>query len=121
MKLQNNGTAWTLEHNGTTILSWDEAVPLLYVGCGQESVDMYRGNYFIEDYVAERRPLRATAAIQKAEGLQVDFSGERQTNSVMAAASRCPISTSGAGTSPFGPRSPVWAGTRAPTSPGRRT
>lgn len=51
MKFEWNGTAWKLEHEGRTILECSECAPLLYVGCGQETVDMYRGNYKIEDYV----------------------------------------------------------------------
>ena len=31
---------------------------MLYVGRGEETVDMYRGNFKIEDYVVERRALQ---------------------------------------------------------------
>ena len=40
------------------VLRCDDAFPLLYVGRGEETVDMYRGNFKIEDYVVERRALR---------------------------------------------------------------
>ena len=66
MKLLQNGLDWTLALNGQTILESSAQAPLVYVGCGQESVDMYRGNFKIEDYVTERRPLRTTAVTQTA-------------------------------------------------------
>lgn len=73
MKFQRDGLAWSLEQDGQTLLECGEAAPLLYVGCGQESVDMYRGNYKIKDYVVERRPL-AVKDIQETEnGARLDF------------------------------------------------
>lgn len=68
---------WTLEHGGKTLLRCSRDFPLIYVGCGQESVDMYRGNYKIEDYVVERRPLAVTGLrVMENGSVQVDFSGE---------------------------------------------
>lgn len=73
MKLLQNGLDWTLALNGQTILESSAQAPLVYVGCGQESVDMYRGNFKIEDYVTERRPLRTTAVTQTASGAQIEL------------------------------------------------
>ena len=47
---------WELKANGRSILDCKGGKPMIYVGYGEESVDMYRGNYKIEDYVVERRP-----------------------------------------------------------------
>ncbi len=73
MKFEWNGTAWKLEHEGRTILECSECAPLLYVGCGQETVDMYRGNYKIEDYVVERRPLSVKNIRTTPKGAAIDY------------------------------------------------
>lgn len=80
MKLLQNGLDWSLESDGQVILESSERSPLIYVGRGQESVDMYRGNFKIEDYVIERRPLTATGITQTADGLQVEFGGGLSLN-----------------------------------------
>ncbi|MBM6594370.1 alpha-glucosidase [Microvirga pudoricolor] len=43
------------------ILRHRHDAPCLFVGRGEERMDMYRGNFDIEDYVVERTPLRHTA------------------------------------------------------------
>jgi hypothetical protein len=58
MQLQISNNALRLDTAFGTVLRCDESFPLLYVGRGEEHVDMYRGNFKIEDYVVERRPLR---------------------------------------------------------------
>jgi alpha-glucosidase len=73
MKFLRNGSAWTLEHDGKTLLECGESAPLVYVGCGRETVDMYRGNYKIEDYVVERRPLAVKDIQETADGAALDF------------------------------------------------
>ena len=45
MKLINNLSDWRLERHGETLLRSSGAFPMIFVGCGQESVDMYL-NYF---------------------------------------------------------------------------
>ena len=60
MKLINNLSDWRLERHGETLLHSSGSFPMIFVGCGQESVDMYRGNFKIEDYVTERRALSLT-------------------------------------------------------------
>ncbi|APH06898.1 alpha-glucosidase [Bacillus weihaiensis] len=44
--------------NDQPILKHSSATPLIYVGYGEETIDMYRGNFDIRDYVIERTPLR---------------------------------------------------------------
>ncbi|WP_311272922.1 MULTISPECIES: alpha-glucosidase [unclassified Rhizobium] len=57
MKLEQTQTGFTLSLNGRVILEHSDASPAIFVGYGQERMDMYRGNFEIEDYVIERRPL----------------------------------------------------------------
>ena len=45
MKLINNLSDWRLERHGETLLRSSGSFPMIFVGCGQESVDMYRGNF----------------------------------------------------------------------------
>lgn len=73
MKFEWNGATWKLEHNGRAILKCSEQTPLLYAGYGQESVDMYRGNYKIDDYVVERRPLAVNNIKATPKGAIIDF------------------------------------------------
>lgn len=46
-----------LRMGGKTVLSHSARKPMLFVGKGQESIDMYRGNFHIEDYLEERCPM----------------------------------------------------------------
>nr|WP_320197449.1 alpha-glucosidase [Agrobacterium sp. rho-13.3]MDX8306269.1 alpha-glucosidase [Agrobacterium sp. rho-13.3]MDX8307400.1 alpha-glucosidase [Agrobacterium sp. rho-13.3] len=57
LKLQKTDTGFTLSINGRTIIDHSLASPAIFVGHGQERMDMYRGNFDIEDYVIERRSL----------------------------------------------------------------
>lgn len=73
MKLLQNGLDWKLEQDGRILLESTAQSPLIYVGCGQESVDMYRGNFKIEDYVVQRRPLGTTAITPTGSGVRIEL------------------------------------------------
>ena len=73
MKLINNLSDWRLERHGETLLHSSGSFPMIFVGCGQESVDMYRGNFKIEDYVTERRALSLTALHEQSDGAELEF------------------------------------------------
>jgi sulfoquinovosidase len=49
----------TIYWNNNELLHHSEERPFIYIGVGQESIDMYRGNFKITDYVVERIPLRS--------------------------------------------------------------
>lgn len=68
-----NHTAWILRHNDTILLEASPQRPMIYVGVGQESVEMYRGNFKIEDYLSERVPLRVTGAVETDSGWTLDL------------------------------------------------
>ena len=57
MQLQISSSSLRLDSSFGPVLRCDERFPLLYVGQGEERVDMYRGNFQIEDHVIERRAL----------------------------------------------------------------
>ncbi|PDT39718.1 MULTISPECIES: alpha-glucosidase [Sinorhizobium] len=57
MKFETTPTGFTLSLDGRAILRHSASSPCIYAGHGEERMDMYRGNFEIEDYVIERRPL----------------------------------------------------------------
>ena len=73
MKLTYHNSDWRLEHAGQVLISSSAGSPAVYVGHGQESVDMYRGNFKIEDYVTERKPLFATSWADIPGGAEIGF------------------------------------------------
>ena len=76
MELIRSGLEFTLKNGGDTILECRKDRPMIYVGYGREDVDMYRGNFKIEDYVIERRPLFVSAADETDGELLLDMEGE---------------------------------------------
>ncbi|RFC00759.1 alpha-glucosidase [Rhizobium leguminosarum bv. trifolii] len=54
MKLEKTDTGFTVSINGRTILDHSTSAPCIFAGIGEERMDMYRGNFEIEDYVIER-------------------------------------------------------------------
>ncbi len=73
MQLEIGEGSFRLRSACGDILRCTAQEPLFYVGRGEESVDMYRGNYKIEDYVSERRPLRFSGAEAAEEGWLLHF------------------------------------------------
>ncbi len=76
MEIKVNGLDFSIVNNNETILEAGDKKPLIYVGCGKEDVLMYRGNFKINDYVIERRPLSVTAIENTNNGIKVNFSEE---------------------------------------------
>lgn len=61
MHLRNMADGFELTINGTPVFRHTTECPSIFVGKGQERMDMYRGNFDIEDYVVERVALRHAA------------------------------------------------------------
>lgn len=76
MELRYSNTEFTLQNGTDRILYTDAATPMIYIGYGEETVKMYRGNYQIEDHVIERRPLTLTAVREVPEGIELDLEGQ---------------------------------------------
>ena len=53
---------FTLKNGSDVLLHTDANTPMVYVGYGEERVEMYRGNFKLEDHLLERRPLTLTSA-----------------------------------------------------------
>ena len=58
IEYRESKNGFTVLQNGVPLLSHTPKEPLFYGGYGEEQVEMYRGNFRIEDYVLERIPLR---------------------------------------------------------------
>ncbi|MBM6580717.1 alpha-glucosidase [Microvirga sp. BT689] len=57
MRIQTNPDGFDLVLDGRLMLRHRSDTPCLFVGQGDARMDMYRGNFDIEDYVIERTPL----------------------------------------------------------------
>jgi alpha-glucosidase len=57
MQIETTPEGFTLSIDGRPILAHSASSPCIFVGHGEERMDMYRGNFEIEDYVVERTPL----------------------------------------------------------------
>ena len=67
---------FTLKNGSDVLLHTDATTPMIYVGYGEERVDMYRGNFKIEDHLIERRPLTLTAARVTEQGTELDLESQ---------------------------------------------
>jgi alpha-glucosidase len=74
MPFQRHPDGFDLVLDGRLVLRHRTDAPCLFVGHGEESIAMYRGNFAIEDYVVERLALRH--ADLAADGMNVVFSTE---------------------------------------------
>ena len=70
----NNG--FQIKKNDEVILSHSEKNPLIYVGYGIENIEMYRGNFKIEDYIEERHGLKDINILDIENGYEIDFNGK---------------------------------------------
>ncbi len=57
MQIQTHSDGFDLLLDGRLLLRHRSDAPCLFVGHGDARMDMYRGNFDIEDYVIERTPL----------------------------------------------------------------
>ncbi|WP_281658572.1 alpha-glucosidase [Halobacillus sp. Cin3] len=74
LDIHTNGGTFEVTLDSKTIFKHSPASPCLYVGSGEETIEMYRGNYHIEDYVVERFGLKTYEISRKRDdGFQIDF------------------------------------------------
>ena len=59
MELQFNEKGFSIIEGDKILFTHSEENPAIFVGKGKEKMDIYRGNFDIEDYVIERYPLKA--------------------------------------------------------------
>lgn len=74
MNIISHADGFDLVLDGRIILRHRSDEPCLFVGQGDARMDMYRGNFDIEDYVFERTPLRHAAVSRGDEETMIAFS-----------------------------------------------
>lgn len=80
IRLHTTPSGFTLHLGDRLLIAHDAAAPALFVGHGDARMDMYRGNFDIEDYVSERIALRGA----KIEGNRVTFSASADSPPLLA-------------------------------------
>lgn len=73
MQIQTQPNGFDLLLDGRLVLHHRSDAPCLFVGHGDARMDMYRGNFDIEDYVIERTPLRHAEVLESADGVEIAF------------------------------------------------
>lgn len=73
MEIKFNNNTFELVVNNEIILKHSKEKPMIYVGYGNETVDMYRGNYKIEDYLIERQALNLTEVVKDKNKYLLNF------------------------------------------------
>ena len=68
MELEVGEDGFELVWNGETLVKHSSTKPFVYVGYGEEKIDMYRGNFDIRDYVIERTALRYAKTLVNEDG-----------------------------------------------------
>ncbi|QQO09502.1 alpha-glucosidase [Breznakiella homolactica] len=84
MEFAEHQNGFTLSRNGAVLLRHDKNFPMIFIGKGHETMDMYRGNFSIEDYVTERRPLELTDIEKDGAAWVCSFGCEIQARIVLA-------------------------------------
>ncbi len=74
MQIQTQPNGFDLLLDGRLVLHHRSDAPCLFVGHGEARMDMYRGNFDIEDYVVERMPLPHAEVSEAADGVEIAFS-----------------------------------------------
>lgn len=80
MKIEKHGNMLAVQNsqllfNDRILLDWENA-PIAFLGQGEEDVEMYRGNFKIEDYVVSRLPLTTVSASEDKEKISLSLSAE---------------------------------------------
>nr|WP_321455692.1 alpha-glucosidase [uncultured Cohaesibacter sp.] len=73
MEFTQSETGFTLKHKGHTVLNHSFDEPILFLGKGKATYDMYRGNFDIKDFVAERIAMRRFTADETDGTLSIQF------------------------------------------------
>ncbi|MFC4174456.1 alpha-glucosidase [Microvirga sp. GCM10011540] len=73
MQIQTQPNGFDLLLDGRLILRHRSDIPCLFVGHGEARMDMYRGNFDIEDYVVERTPLAHAEITGTDDGCDIAF------------------------------------------------
>lgn len=73
MRVITESHAVSVYHGDALLFRHEIDAPAIYIGRGQASFDMYRGNFEIEDYLEAREPLRHLDVQQDGQGYRLAF------------------------------------------------
>jgi len=73
MEIIAEGDTWGISHAGHVLIGHGPHQPCCFVGTGQASVAMYRGNFELKDFVEERVPLRHCRAQREGDDVRVSL------------------------------------------------
>lgn len=73
MEIRTDGDQLLIRDKNCELLRHSAKAPMLYIGRGEAEIDMYRGNFRIEDYVERRVPLRRFTLEREGERCIVNF------------------------------------------------
>jgi alpha-glucosidase len=76
MKFEITAAGFELSQGGIPLLVHEPAAPCLFIGHGVPSIETYRGNFKIEDYVSERFALRHVSVRQDGAANILDFAAD---------------------------------------------
>lgn len=76
MKINFINNGFEIISNNKVIIEHSEEKPMIYVGYGEENIDMYRGNFKIEDYIIQRRPLENIEILKIENKVTINFQNE---------------------------------------------
>lgn len=76
MEIFAKGSTFRLTDHGKVLLEASDEKPMIFAGHGTEQVEMYRGNFKIEDRVEERVALPILHSEEKDGALILDFGGQ---------------------------------------------
>lgn len=77
MQLERSAERWVISVGGRAVIRYAPREPFLYVGRGAARMDMYRGNFDIEDYLIERVGLDHVVIVDEPGGYRLDCARER--------------------------------------------
>lgn len=83
LRIQSIEDGFEVIFNEKVLLRHTLESPMLFIGRGQDSMDMYRGNFEIKDYVIERSPLLYADISQQEHEITVAFSKFSNIDPVM--------------------------------------
>lgn len=78
MRIERNGEGFTVSVGDRRLLRHAPDVPFLFMGRGTARIDMYRGNFTIEDYLVERTGLEHVVLTEEPDGWRLDCSREER-------------------------------------------
>lgn len=62
-----------VQYNGRVLFQHSPESPAVFVGKGEEKIEMYRGNFDMEDYVTARIDLKVKSIRQNGQGVTIDW------------------------------------------------